>query len=278
MRCSLTLVCLVGLKDSSRSWEATSSMSVMELEAGSGSFTVSSCTYGGAENEDKEINERDKVNQRNATRLPLQRKSSHIVKPAETWCSCGQWQDTLVPCRHVCAVYRKHREVEMTYVLERLVHEYYSCKSAKEMFKKNIFPVSVDTLGYDGLTNPPVNSKRSAGRPRTKRLRRRSLYATAEDSPILCSNCGGAGHNRRTCTRAPGERVSVKDEEGNDEEEEGKEEHEEREDQEENVQDEEGKEEDYEEDDDEAEEESKDEGEDGSSDEDEERSDDEDGN
>ena len=152
-----------------------------------------------------------------------------------------------------------------------------SCKFAKEMFKKNIFPVSVDTLGYDGLTNPPVNSKRSAGRPRTKRLRRRSLYATAEDSPILCSNCGGARYNRRTCSRAPGERVSVEDEEGKEghEEREG-EENDEKE--EENVQDEEGKEEDYKENDDEAEEESKDEDEDGSSDEDEETSDDEDGN
>jgi hypothetical protein len=173
-------------------WEATSSMSVMELEAGSGSFTVRSCTYGGAKNEDEEMNERDKVNHSKA-RLPLQRKSSHVVKPEETWCSCGQWQDTLLPCRHACAVYRKHKEVETTYILECLVHNYYSCNLAKEMFKKNIFPVSVDTLGYDGLTNPPVNSKRSAGRPRTKRIRRRSLYAAAEDSPILCSSCGAAG-------------------------------------------------------------------------------------
>jgi hypothetical protein len=181
-------------------------------------------------------------------------------------------------------VYRKHKEVEMTYILECLVHDYYSCNLAKEMFKKNIFPVSVDTLGYDGLTNPPVNSKLSAGRPRTKRIRRRSLYAAAEDSPILCSNCGAAGHNRRTCTRTPGERVSDEDEKGNDEQEDGNEEHKEREEEEngeeeeEKVQDEEGKEEDCKESDDEAEEESNNEDEDGSSDEDEETSDHEDGN
>jgi hypothetical protein len=120
----------------------------------------------------------------------------------------------------------------MTYILECLVHDYYSCNLAKEMFKKNIFPVSVDTLGYDGLTNPPVNSKRSVGRPRTKRIRRRSLFAAAEDSPILCSNCGAAGHNRRTCTRTPGERVSDEDEKGNDEQEDGNEEHKEREEEE----------------------------------------------
>ena len=38
-------------------------------------------------------------------RLPLQYSSTHIVKPALMWCLCGIWQDTLLPCRHACAVY-----------------------------------------------------------------------------------------------------------------------------------------------------------------------------
>ena len=267
-------------------WEATTStMSVTELEAGSGSFSVSSCSYGGADDEDDENNERDKGNHTKA-RLPLQRKSTHIVKPSETWCSCGQWQDTLLPCRHACAVYRKHKEVEMTYITENKVNDYYSYKLAKKMFKKNIFPVSVDTLGYDGLTNPPVNSRRSVRRPRWKRYRRRSLYAAAEDSPTLCSNCSGAGHNRRIGSRGPGERIPnslLQAEEGNDEHEEGKDEHEEGKDKREGgkdedeegwEEDEEGKEEHYEESNNEAEEESNDEDEEASNDEDEERCDD----
>ena len=202
----------------------------MELEAGSGSFSVSSCSYGGADNKDDENNERDKGNHTKA-RLPLQRKSTHIDKPSKTWCSCGQWQDTLLSWRHACAVYWKHKEVDMTYITEnKKVHAYNSYKLAKEMFKKNIFPVSVDTLGYDGLTNPPVNSRRSAGRPRSKRYRQRSLYATAEDSPILCSNCDGKGHNRRTCSRGPGERIPnslLQAEEGINEHEDGKDNHDE---------------------------------------------------
>jgi len=65
---------------------------------------------------------------------------------------------------------------------------------------QKIYPVSLDTVAYDGETKPPLGSKRSSGRPRTKRIRRRSLYAASEDSPILCSNCGQAGHNKRTCS------------------------------------------------------------------------------
>ena len=53
-------------------------------------------------------------------------------------------------------------------------------------------------MAYDGETKPPLGSKRSSSRPRTKRIRRLSLYAVSEDSPILCLNCGQAGHNKRT--------------------------------------------------------------------------------
>ena len=127
-------------------------------------------------------------------------------------------------------MYRKHKEGSETYVLTNLVHEYYTYKMAKDLFKKNVFPASVDTLGYDSVINPPVNSRRSAGRLRSKRYRQRSLHSAAEDSPILCrSNCGVAGHNRRTCSpRRPGDRTPnslLQTEEGKDEHEEGTDEH-----------------------------------------------------
>ena len=125
------------------------------------------------------------------------------------------------------------------------------------------------------MTNPPVNSRHSARRPRSKRYRRRSLYAAAEDSPILCWNCGGKKHNRRTCSCGPGERISnslLQAEEGINEHAEGKDEHEEGKDE-----DEEGWDEDEEGNDDTAEEESNDDkAEEESNDEDEETSDDED--
>jgi hypothetical protein len=187
-------------------WEATASMSVMELEEESGVFTTSSCDYGGIEDEN-EVDEGGRSCHRNIG-LPLQRQSSHIVKPALKWCSCGVWQDTLLPCRHACAVYRKWKEADFNYILMHLLDDYYTYGFVQNIFKRNIYPVSLDTLAYDGETTPPVASKRSSGRPRKKRIRRRSQYAAAEDSPVQCSNCGAPGHNRRTCSRpAPARQI-----------------------------------------------------------------------
>ena len=176
-------------------WEATASISVMELEEGSGVFNTSTCEYGG---------EGGNAN----AGLPLQRQSSHIVKLVARWCSCGVWQDTLLPCKHACAVFRKWKEADFNYILANLVDAYYTYGFVKMMFKRNIYPVGLDTLAYDGETKPPVSTGRSTGRPKKKMLRRRSKFAASEDSPIICSNCGAPGHNKRTCTATPRDLLS----------------------------------------------------------------------
>jgi hypothetical protein len=180
-------------------WDATASISVLELEDGSGVYTTSTRDNVGVDDEEDE-DEKNRKSQARKDRLPLQHNSTHIVKPALMWCSCGVWQDTLLPCRHACAVYRKSKSADKNYILANLIDEYYTHGCVQTTFKKNIYPVSLDTLAYDGETEPPLGNKRSSGRPRTKRIRRRSLYAAAEDSPIVCSNCGQAGHNKRTCS------------------------------------------------------------------------------
>jgi hypothetical protein len=162
----------------------------MELEEGGGVFNTSTCEYG------------------NDTGLPLQRPSSHVVKVGPRWCSCGVWQDTLLPCKHACAVFRKWKEADFNYILANLVDAYYTYGSVKMMFQKNIYPVGLDTIAYDGETKPPVSSGRSVGRPRTKMLKRRSKFPAVEDSPIRCSNCRAPGHNKRTCTAPPRDLLS----------------------------------------------------------------------
>jgi hypothetical protein len=113
----------------------------MELEEGSGVFNTSTCEYG------------------NDTGLPLQRQSSHIVKLVARWCSCGGvWQDTLLPCKHACAVFRKWKEADFNYILTNLVDAKYTYGFVKMMFKRNIYPVGLDTIAYDGETKPPVSS------------------------------------------------------------------------------------------------------------------------
>jgi hypothetical protein len=165
----ISKLCLTRKEFLKKRWEATASISVMELEEGSGAFNTSTCEYG--------ID----------TGLPLQRQSSHIVKLVARWWSCGVWQDTLLPCKHACAVFRNRKEADFNYILANLVDAYYTYGFVKMMFKRNIYPVGLDTIAYDSERKPPASSGQSAGRPRKKMLRRRSKFPAFEDSPICCS-------------------------------------------------------------------------------------------
>jgi hypothetical protein len=81
-------------------------------------------------------------------------------------------------------VYRKAKSADKNYILANLIDVYYTHGCVQATFKRNIYPVSLDTLAYDGETQPPQGTIRSAGRPRTKRVRRRNVYVASEDSPI----------------------------------------------------------------------------------------------
>ena len=59
--------------------------------------------------------------------------------------------------------------------------------NVKNTFKRNVFPVSLDGIQFDGVTKPPLVSTRASGRPRTRRIR--SEFLAAEDLPVVCSNC-----------------------------------------------------------------------------------------
>jgi hypothetical protein len=83
-------------------WDAAASMAVMEIKLECGEFKVTSAEYGATADE----GEHDIV-LLVALRSPMHQQSTHIVKPAVQWCSCGAWQDCMFPCRHACAVYRK---------------------------------------------------------------------------------------------------------------------------------------------------------------------------
>ena len=169
-------------------WDAAASMTVLELEAGCGDFKVVEPSSLAEDSEDVLLvtgnGGQDRIN---------------IVKPDLQWCSCGVWQDFLYPCRHAYAVFRKWKEKEFMYVLMNLVHPYYTFEFVQSSFTNNIYPVCLETIEHDGETKEPPLPKQQPGRPKTKRLRKRSKYVELEESPIICSICGKRGHNRRTC-------------------------------------------------------------------------------
>ena len=171
--------------------DAAASLSVMELELGCGNFKL--VEMSSLQEEDYEGD--DKIGQ---TPLSVGSQDIHIVKPAQQWCSCGVWQEFLYPCRHGCAVYRMWEEKELKYVLEKVVHVFYRYDYVQKLFNQNVFPTCIDNATYDGETKPPVVTGRQAGRPRTKRIRRRSEFMDPEKSPITCSDYGGRGYNKNT--------------------------------------------------------------------------------
>jgi hypothetical protein len=170
-------------------YESTANMVVMELEQGGGVYRTS-VTDSYDENDPVAMGGR------------LQHVTAHQVTPILKHCSCGVWQSTLLPCRHACAVFRKAKGFDLNYILVNFVHDYYTFGFVKQTFKKNVLPVSVDTLAYDRKTKPPFQVKNSVGRPKKHaRIRRRGNILCDADSNISCSNCGKRGHNIRTCHR-----------------------------------------------------------------------------
>jgi hypothetical protein len=99
--------------------------------------------------------------------------------------------------------------VDLNYVFTNLVDKNYTFGNVKNTFKRNVFPVSFDGIKYNGVTKPSLVTSRQSGQPRTKRIRRRSEFLAAEDSPIVCSNCGCRGHNRQSCNAPAQQRTNL---------------------------------------------------------------------
>ena len=116
-------------------------------------------------------------------------------------CECGLWQHYLYPCIDVLAYYRIHEVMPMHRVFAAEVDKLYTYENEQEMLNLNIHPVCMEAIGADGSTLPPkLSTKRQAGRPKTKRFRKRSRWAhEPERSNIVCSGCKRRGHNIRTC-------------------------------------------------------------------------------
>jgi hypothetical protein len=130
-----------------------------------------------------------------------QSPTRYVVDVGRRSCDCGQWQEHGVPCIHAIAFFRLHQKKALAYILSEDVDGQYTYDSMRALLKDNIHPVCMDSLSPDLTTRPPIPStKRSTGRPKKKRIRKRSRFAhSPEQSPIVCSRCKQKGHNVRTC-------------------------------------------------------------------------------
>lgn len=125
------------------------------------------------------------------------------VNVEKSECDCGKWQGLGYPCVHAVAYLKQYAGLTFKQML-RLggVKAFYTFRNERELLSRCFHTICMDTLVRDLATRPPkVNEKKKkAGRKKKDaRLRRRTAVSETEKSPIVCSQCGQRGHNRRTC-------------------------------------------------------------------------------
>jgi hypothetical protein len=116
-----------------------------------------------------------------------------LVRLDQHHCICGVFREEQFPCLHVAVAISK-----LGIPPTAFIHPTYSTSWLRATYQNSITPVCVDGLESDNTTLPPL-VKKKAGRPRKIRIRSRG--EVDHEDHHSCGNCGGKGHNKRTCAR-----------------------------------------------------------------------------
>ncbi|XP_016469178.2 uncharacterized protein LOC107791607 [Nicotiana tabacum] len=127
----------------------------------------------------------------------------YIVCLENKKCSCGQFQLDELPCAHALAALRHRNE---TY--ENYCSPYYTRKSLLLTYEMPVNPLpdegkwEVPQHILDEVVKPPAGDKRQPERPHKERYKTFDEIKSKKYK-VSCGNCGGEGHNKRTCKNAP---------------------------------------------------------------------------
>ena len=113
-----------------------------------------------------------------------------IISLQKQYCSCGNFRERRVPCRHAL-----HLCKEQGLDREDYISRIYSLEKYRATYQYSFPPLSSEGLSSDETCQAPF-FRRLPGRPTTARQR-----AKPDASSQQCSQCGEAGHNRRRCNR-----------------------------------------------------------------------------
>ncbi|XP_019238615.1 PREDICTED: uncharacterized protein LOC109218699 [Nicotiana attenuata] len=117
--------------------------------------------------------------------------------------SCGQFQLDELPCAHALATLRHRKE---TY--ENYCSPYYTRKSLLLTYEMPVNPLPDESKWdvpqhiLDEVVKPPAGDKRQPGRPHKERYKTFDEIKSKKYK-VSCGNCGGEGHNKRTCKNVP---------------------------------------------------------------------------
>ena len=119
-----------------------------------------------------------------------------IVNLIDKTCTCLDFQDRGIPCRHACAVCTQYCRNAEDYIDSTI----YSVSTYRSTYERPLPPFLSDNLSTDDNCKAP-NQLTLRGRPPTKRKRRDEQHRTRINK---CSYCHSSEHNRRTCRQASG--------------------------------------------------------------------------
>ncbi|CAM0956931.1 unnamed protein product [Alopecurus aequalis] len=119
----------------------------------------------------------------------------HTVNLEKKECSCRRWQICGKPCTHALRfIFSKQAK------LEEYVHECFSVARFKAAYKGVLMPIRGRSQwpkvnpGFDMI---PPKLTRSAGRPRTRRIKNSTEGGGRRHK---CKRCGAIGHLKKTCS------------------------------------------------------------------------------
>ncbi|XP_070013892.1 uncharacterized protein [Nicotiana sylvestris] len=117
--------------------------------------------------------------------------------------SCGQFQLDELPCPHAWAALRHRNE---TY--ENYCSPYYTRESLLRTYEILVNPLpdeskwNVPQHISNEVVNPPTEEKKKPERPQKERYKTYDELKSKKYK-VSCGNCGGEGHNKRSCKNAP---------------------------------------------------------------------------
>ncbi|XP_019239836.1 PREDICTED: protein FAR1-RELATED SEQUENCE 4-like [Nicotiana attenuata] len=127
----------------------------------------------------------------------------YIIYLENKKCSCGQFQLDELPCPHALAALR-HRDESF----EQYCSPCYTRANLLRTYEIPVNPLpdkskwNVPQHITEEVVNPPKGGKRQPGRPQKERYKTYDEI-NSKKYKVSCDNCGGEGHNKRSCKNAP---------------------------------------------------------------------------
>nr|XP_016461892.1 PREDICTED: uncharacterized protein LOC107785169 [Nicotiana tabacum] len=127
----------------------------------------------------------------------------HCVNMQAQTCTCRSWMLKGIPCAHAIAAMHFKNLDPINYI-----SHWYHKSTYLKAYSTFIQPVSNMQM-WPTSTNPPIEPppiKKMPGRPKKKRRREETEHPTSgklsrRGMEMTCSNCGGYGHNKRSCPK-----------------------------------------------------------------------------